>query len=158
MHQGQSLKFVRGTGAPIKAPQLGVVVAAIISGLKTAGAECLLHCIKEKDGEPVEDFVWSFDGDGTCTFEPSFPRETIDVNELERRFLSDEWCRANPHHPIAFMRCFFDHRNQLVAQIKSRPRYEVIEIVNGTTTSRCFIPENATPDERAAILAEFNQS
>lgn len=158
MHQGQTLKFVRGAGAPIKAPQLGVVVAALISGIKTSGPDCLLDMLVEKDGEVKEEFVWSFDGDSVCTFEPGFARETIDVKEIERRFLSEEWCKANPHHPIAYMRCFFDQRNELVAQIKNRPRHEVVEVVNGGKTSRCFIPENATTQERAALLEEFCQS
>lgn len=158
MHQGQTLKFVRGDGPPIKAPQFGAVVAALVSGCRFASPDCLLDQLKEKDGEIAESFVFSFDGESTATFEPAFAKETIDVKEIERRFLSDEWCRANPHHPIAFMRCFYDERNRRVAEIKDRPRHEVIEVVNGRKTSRCFIPENATPEERAEILKEFNES
>lgn len=158
MKEGQSIKTIRGKGSPIKSPLLGSVAAAIASGIDFSSTDCLLHTIKEVDGEPLEEFAFTFDGDATCTFEPSFARETIDLHELAKRFQSDEWCTANPHHPIAYMRNVLRHRNNLVAQIKNRPRHEVTEVQVGNRTSRCYIPENATPEEREAILKEFNEA
>lgn len=158
MRQGQSIKTIRGKGSPIKSPLLGCVAAALTSGIDFSSTDCLLHTIKEVDGEPAEEFAFTFDGDATCTFEPSFARETIDLHELAKRFQSDEWCTANPHHPIAYMRTVLGHRNNLVAQIKNRPRHEVIEAQVGSRTSRCYIPEDATPEQREAILKDFHES
>lgn len=158
MRQGQSIKPIRGKGSPIKSPLLGAVAAALTTGLQPSSADYLLHTLREVEGEPVEEFTFTFDGDSTCTFEPSFARETIDLYELVKRFQSDEWCTANPHHPIAYMRTILKHRNSLVAQIKNRPRHEVIEVKTGNRTSRCYIPENATPEEREAILKDFHET
>lgn len=158
MREGQSIKTIRGKGSPIKSPLLGAVSAALTTGIQFSSNDCLLHTIREVDGEALEEFAFTFDGDSTCTFEPSFARETIDLHELAKRFQSDEWCKANPHHPIAYMRTILDHRNSLVAQIKNRPRHEVIEVKTGSRTSRCYIPENATAEEREAILKDFHET
>jgi len=159
MHQGQTIMTVRGEGAPIKAPQFGAVIAALVSGCRFSGTDPLIDMIFEREGEPRESFVFSFDGEALATFEPAFARETISVKEIERRFLSDDWVNANPHHPIAYMRHFLEERNKRVAEIKDRPRLEVVEERNSTGgMSRCFIPENATPEERAAFLEDFRKT
>lgn len=159
MHQGQSVSTIAGEGPPIKAPQFGAVIAALVSGVEFSSADCLIDMLVERDGAAREEFFFTFNADTQATFEPSFARETIGVKEIERRFLSAEWVKANPHHPIAYMRAFFDERNKRVAEIKNRPRFEVVEERNTSGgTSRCFIPENATPEERAAILEDFRQS
>lgn len=159
MHQGQSVHTITGEGPPIKAPQLGAVIAALVSGVQFSSPDCLLDMLVERDGALREEFFFTFNAETQATFEPAFQRETIGVKEIERRFLSDEWIKANPHHPISYMRFFFDERNKRVAEIKNRPRLEVIEERNTSGgMSRCFIPENATPEERAAILEEFKKS
>lgn len=150
---------VRGDGAPIKAPEFGAVIAVLVSGCQFSSENPLLDMLFERDGQPKESFVFSFDGDKLATFDPKFPRETISVKEIERRFLSDDWVNANPHHPIAYMRHFYEERNRRVGEIKNRPRMEVVEAINSTGgKSLCFIPENATPEERAEELRKFQES
>ncbi|WP_009963025.1 hypothetical protein [Verrucomicrobium spinosum] len=158
MEKGQGITFIKGTGSPIQSPTLGQVSVALASGIAFSSDKCLLDTVEDRDGVLHREHVWTFDADSTATFRPNFPAETITLAELVKRFDDVEWCRANPDHPISYMRALWGTRAGLVKRVKERKPLEKITESDGEHTSIVLIPQDATDEERAEMLREFEQA
>lgn len=158
MEEGQSIKFIKDKGSPLKAPTLGHVAAAMTVGIPFSGGQCLLDTVEEVEGRLEREHVWTFDGSVFAHFRPNFPEEAVELNELVRRLESREWCLANPDHPIAFMHFLLHNRAQLVERVKQMKPLEKLTRGQPGSRSICLIPADATPEEREKMLAEFDKS
>lgn len=160
MEEGQSIRFIRGTGSPLKAPTLGHVAAAMTVGIPFSSGQPLLDTVEEKgEGEPLHrEHIWTFEGQTQAHFRPSFKEEAVDLKELVRRLESREWCLANPDHPIAYMHFLLHNRAQLVERLKGMKPLEKITRGEVGNRSICLIPSDAMPEDREKMLAEFNKA
>ena len=158
MRKGDSIKTLAAPGSPRRSPSRGPVCAALACGIPYYGTKPLVDFIEEShDGDPrhvpiaIRKHVWTFEGDAHCEFKPAFKAESVEFNELVRRFNSDEWCLANPHHPIAYMRAIFDKLNALDERLKTMK--PLLKIQRGD--SFALIPSDLTPEEQQHLLAEL---
>lgn len=151
MKEGQTIRFIQGAGAPLQSPTLGLVAAALTSGIRFSSDKPLLDTVEERNGEAVREFAWSFDDRGTVVFRPNFPEETLTLEELRRRFEDLSWCEQHPDHPIAYMRVLFEKLTQLRTSVRAMK--PLLKIRQGRATA--LIPSDATPEEKARILAEL---
>lgn len=156
MISGQSIKFLKALGSPL-GPALNKVAAALTCGCKFAKGSPLLDTAELVNGEIVREHTWSFDGDQRIEFKPDFEPEKIEFNELVRRLEDPNWCEANKHHPIAYLRAFIENKKQLVELLKNRAPLEKHVRSSGADRAICLIPHHATDTERAEMLKEFNR-
>ena len=151
MKEGQTIRFIRGEGAPLQSPTLGLVAAALTSGIRFSSDKPLLDTVEEREGEVVREFAWSFDDRSAVVFRPNFREETLSMEELRRRFEDLAWCGQNPDHPIAYMRVLFEKLTLLRTNLRAMK--PLLKIRQGRSTA--LIPADASPEEKARILAEL---
>lgn len=151
MKEGQTIRFIRGEGAPAGSAALGLVAAALTSGAKFASEKPLLDTVEEKHGAAVREFVWAFDDRSAMVFRPNFREETLTLEELRTRFEDLKWCEKNPDHPIAYMRLMFEKLTQLRTSL--REMKPLLKIRQRHATA--FIPADAPAEEKARILAQL---
>jgi len=149
MKTGQKIVFVRGEEPPHRSPDTALVAAALVSGVRLAGDKPFLDTIEEVGGEAKRSVTWSLDGGSEITFRPAFPEETMDFAEFRRRFEDDAWCRANPDHPISYLRALADTLLSLQDQLRGRK--PALLIRKGKRFA--VIPQDADPKRKAEILA-----
>lgn len=149
MKPDDSIKLLKGTGNPRKMPTRGPVCAALACGLPYYGDKPLLDYIE--DG--IRKHVWSFEGDATCTFKPIKGVETIEFNELVRRFNDDVWCSENSDHPIAYMRAIFDKLSALDERLKTMK--PLLKIQHGENFA--LIPSGLSLEEQQKMLVDMEQ-
>ena len=148
MKSGQKIVFVRGHEPPLKSPDTALIAAALISGAKLAGEKPLVDTVEEIDGDARRTATWSMDGGSEMTFRPNFADETIDFAEFRKRFQDDVWCRANPDHPIAYLRAFADAFIDIREQLRGRKPAFLIR--KGKRFA--VIPQDAEPEKKQEIL------
>jgi len=148
MKSGQKIVFVRGHEPPLKSRDTALIAAAVISGAKLAGEKPLIDTIEEVGDEARRTATWSVDGGSELAFRPNFPAETIDFAEFRKRFEDDAWCRANPDHPIAYLRAFADTFTDIREQLRGRKPAFLIR--KGKRFA--VIPQDAEPEQKQEIL------
>jgi hypothetical protein len=148
MRSGQKIIFVRGHEPPLQSRDTALIAAALVSGAKLAGSKPLVDTIEEVDGKAKRTSTWSVDGGGEIAFRPNFAAESIDFAEFRRRFEDETWCRANPDHPIAYLRAFADTLGDIRDQLRGRKPAFLIR------KGRRFavIPQDAEPERKREIL------
>lgn len=151
MKEGQSIRFIRGEGAPLASPTLGLVAAALTSGAKFSSEHPLLDTVEEKQGEAAREFAWSFDEGAKVIFRRSFKEEDLTLEEFRSRFENLDWCAQNPDHPIAYMRLMWEKLTDLKTAL--RQMNPLLKIRRGHSTA--FIPADASAEEKAHILAQL---
>ncbi len=151
MKEGQTIRFIRGEGAPLLSPKLGFVAAALTSGARFSSDKPLLDTVEEKDGAAAREFAWSFDDRSTIVFRPKFREEALSIEELRTRFEDLKWCEQNPDHPITYMRLMWEKLTDLKTAL--RQMKPLLKIRQGRSTA--FIPADASPEEKARILAQL---
>lgn len=154
MKQHDKLKLLTGEGDPRSSPTRGPLAAALCCGLKLYGEKPFCDYIEEINGEPVRRHLWTFDGKSETTFKPAFKEETIEFNEFARRFQSDEWCAANPHHPIAHMRAMWDQLAYIHAALK--PLKPALKVTKGRNW--VLIPHDCPEQTKKEWLAKLDKS
>jgi len=150
MKEGQTIRFIRGEGAPLLSPTLGLVAAALTSGARFSSDKPLLDTVEEKQGMAAREFAWGFDDRSQIVFRRSFREETLSIEEFRTRFEDLEWCSKNPDHPIAYMRLMWEKLTQLRGTL--RDMKPLLKIRQGRSTA--FIPADAPAEEKARILAQ----
>lgn len=134
---------------PLKSPNTHLVAAAATSGAELSEQGYLDTIEQDGAGNPRRTVVWSLK-EKEIEFK-SFEGETISTAEFLRRWKSLEWCKANPDHPIAFLRMYQDSLNLLRDHInKAAP---TLMVKRGGRTA--FIPSDATEAERAKIISKL---
>lgn len=86
------------------------------------------------------------------TFKPDFKEESISIDEFRRRFECDDWCNANWHHPIAYMRRYLEQTREVVEIVKGIGDGEFITQAEDRTQTSVFIPAGATQQEVDDVL------
>ncbi len=90
------------------------VAAAGASGLRI---EDYTRAIEDTPTGAKSVAAWQLQ-DGYVEFTPNFAAENIKTGEFLRRMRDDEWLRANPHHPIAYMAAAIEAYKQLVRTVR----------------------------------------
>jgi len=143
-----TLSTVHDNVDPRRSEHTTLIGAALAAGAEFSGKRSLNDSIDE---EGVREVSWSMNGDKLLSFEPSFESEKIDFAEFRRRFESLEWCEANPHHPISFLRAYRVKMAALNSQLRNMK--PAARVKRGKKTA--LIPHDTTPERRAMILAEL---
>ena len=151
MQEGQTIRFVRGEGSPLQSPTLGLVAAALACGIRFAGDKPLLDTLEDREGDPLREFIWTFDDRSKATFRPKFCEETLTFEEFRQRFEDLAWCEKNPDHPIAFLRVLSEKLAQLRTSLRTMK--PLLKIRKGRATA--LIPPDASPEDKAKILAQL---
>jgi hypothetical protein len=82
-------------------------------------------------------------------FRPQFAEATFDLAEFRQCFESLEWCRANPDHPIAYLRAFSDALSSLRNELRAQKPLFLVR--RGKRFA--LIPQDADPAKKAELLA-----
>lgn len=96
-----------------------MIAGALTSGFEFANQKAYLDAVEDVKGSPKRTVTWLMNASKTVRFVPIKKEEEITFQEFSRRFLSLEWCEANPDHPISYMRGIIENRSGLIAKIKT---------------------------------------
>ena len=98
----------------------------------------------EEEPEEIDRRVsWIWDGSQKVKFTPIAAEEEITIQEFRRRFEDLDWIRANPTHPISYMRAFLEQsRKTMEKVIATKP---CLRITRGDDT--VIAPPGATDEE-----------
>lgn len=117
MKEGDKISWIQGEGKPHKAPTRMAVAAAIVCGFQLKPGSELRYWREIVNGAALSKHVWLFDSSVKATFKPVDP-EQLSFNQFVERIESEEWCRANADHPIAYMRELFVQLEDITAKLK----------------------------------------
>jgi len=120
MKEGTTIAVVRDTDtAPTKSRNTLLVAATLASGGIFATENAFSDTVENLPEGPKRTCTWLMDGALKMRFEPIPEAEEITFGEFKKRYESQEWCEANPNHPIAYMRAADEHHRRLVDKIKT---------------------------------------
>ena len=120
MKQGTSITVVRDTDTqPTKSRNTLLVAASLASGGIFATENAFSDTVENLPGGPKRTCTWLMDGAQKMRFEPIPQAEDITFDEFRKRYESQDWCEANPNHPISYLRAAHEHHNRLVDKIKT---------------------------------------
>ena len=145
MKEGQQVHFIRDDQPPLKSDITALIAAMLACGFEYASDKPLLDTIEEVEGAPKRSVTWSMDGSAKAAFKD----ETLDLVEFRRRFESLEWCRANPDHPIAYLRAFSEKLSSLRNELRAMK--PLLLVRHGRRFA--LIPQDAAPEKKAELLA-----
>jgi hypothetical protein len=125
MRQGSTVAIVRDHDTPpVESRNTSMVAGALTSGSEFATEKAFSDTIEDVGGKPKRTVTWLMNGAKTVKFTPIPKEEEITIMEFSKRFLSREWCEANPNHPISYMSGFDENKRGLVDIIKNMlPKY-----------------------------------
>lgn len=149
MNLNESISLLVDHEHPLSSPNTHAVAASITCGGNLAPDGYLDTIEQGADGKPRRTVVWLLK-DEQIRFK-AFEAETISQGEFLKRWTDREWVKANPDHPIAFMKCLMENVNALRNQIKEAS--PVIKVTRGGRAA--FIPAKASEEERAKLLAKL---
>ena len=126
------------------------MAAALTSGFRLVEPGGFRDTVEQTEGGPVRRVEWFVDGASRGVFHtPTLGSEEIEFPEFRRRFESEEWCLANPHHPIAFLRWAFRVHAQLRDRIRELKPAALLRRGNRQVTIPAGLPE----DKRQQLLS-----
>lgn len=116
--EGDKLSWIQGGGKPGKAPTRMAVAAALVCGFRLKAGHELRYWREIIDGAAVSKHFWLFDASAKATFKPIESAEMLSFNQFVERIESEDWCKANADHPIAYMRELFVQLEDMAAKLK----------------------------------------
>jgi hypothetical protein len=120
MKQGTTVAIVREHDTPpMKSRNTSMIAGALTSGFEFATDKAFFDTVEDVGGTPKRTVTWLMNAAKTVRFVPIPKEEEITFTEFKRRFLSQEWCEANPDHPISYMRGIIENKGGLVDKIKT---------------------------------------
>ena len=120
MKQGTTVAIVREHDTPpMKSRNTSMIAGAITSGFEFATEKAFSDTVEDVGGTPKRTVTWLMNAAKTVRFVPIPKEEEITFSEFKRRFLSQDWCEANPDHPISYMRGIIENKGGLVDKIKT---------------------------------------
>lgn len=134
---------------PLKSSNTHLVAATTTAGGELAPQGYLDTIEQGVDGKPRRTVVWLL-ADKQIEISP-FAGETISTQEFIRRWMDREWLKANPDHPITFMRYYQTNLQSLRDAI--REQTPTLKITKGGRSA--FLSANATEEERSKLLAKL---
>lgn len=158
MKQGATLEILRDNNSPQKSPNTRLVAAARTCGFPYGAEKNFLDAIEETsegnlertvswvmNGSVEMPFIWATeDEDGNLKAH----KEMIDFRTFRDRYTDLDWVKANPDHPISYLRGCHWHHTRMLKTIKGLPQHTVIR--RGKRTAS--IPSDATDEEKAKAL------
>ena len=138
---------VRFANNPLTSPNTQLIAAALTSGFKLVEPGGFRDTVEQTDRGPLRRVEWFIDGATRGSFRS--PDEGIEFPEFRRRFESEEWCLANPDHPISFLRWAFRAHSQLRDRIRTLKPAALIRRGNRQVT----LPANLPEDKRQQLLS-----
>ena len=146
MRQGSTVAIVRDHDTPpVESRNTRLIGSAIASGCEFGTEKAFSDTIEDVCGNPKRTVTWMMDGGKKIKFTPIAKEEEINFVEFQKRFNSQEWCEANPDHPISYMRAAFDSHHGLVDKIKTmRP---MLLIRKGKRLA--IVPSGNDPESKA---------
>jgi len=133
---------------PLNSPNTQLIAAALTSGFRLVEPGGFRDTIEQSDAGPQRRVEWFIDGESRGIFRTP-ELEEIEFPEFRRRFESEQWCLANPDHPIAFLRWAFRAHSALRDRIRTFKPAALIRRGNRQVT----IPANLPDDKRAKLLS-----
>jgi hypothetical protein len=145
--QGGKLRFANN---PLSSHNTQLIAASLVSGFKLTEPGGYRDTIEETPAGPLRRVEWFIDGASRGSFIlAEGADESIEFPEFRRRFESEEWCLANPDHPIAFMRWSFRALGQLRDRIRELKPAALIRRGNRQVT----LPHDLPADKREQLLS-----
>jgi hypothetical protein len=155
MRQGSTVAIVRDYDTPpVESRNTSMVAGALTSGSEFATQKAFSDTIEDVGGKPKRTVTWMMDGGKKIKFTPIAKEEEITIMEFRKRFLSREWCEANPNHPISYMSGFDENKRGLVDKIKNMLPMYLLRKGNRTAV----VPSGNDPESksiREKILSIF---
>jgi hypothetical protein len=96
------------------------------------------------DGTMIRETVWVFDDSATA----NFGDERLPLEAFLVRFRDLEWCKANPEHPIAYLR----HAHENLSKFRDHFRKHRPMILLRKSQRTLKIRPDLTPEEKAKWL------
>jgi hypothetical protein len=141
---------IRFANNPLNSTNTQLVAAALTSGFNLVEPGGFRDTVEQTERGPLRRVEWFIDGASRGTFKtPSLGDEEIEFPEFRRRFESEDWCLANPHHPIAFLRWAFRAHGQLRDRIRELKPAALLRRGNRQVTIPAGLPE----DKRQKLLS-----
>lgn len=138
-----SVVVIGGEGDPATAETTDMVLALFALGIEPLARAPLVETVEEIDGRPVHRHTWQLQAksaDGRH-----------DTDKLRKAWNDPAWFKANPEHPLAYLRAWLIQRRHLVAQLKNSVPLGVVRKGDKSV----LIPLDATPEEEAFLLAKL---
>jgi hypothetical protein len=145
---GDSIRIISGEGDPFRGQARCLPAALLCCGAGLYGEKPLVDFLEEKDGAVERNHRWCFDADTLLEFKPQFAEEQITVDEFARRFNNDEWCTANPHHPITHLRSFFE---QITIMEEKRKTWKPALLVRNGNNYALIGPSMGEDEKKEAL-------
>lgn len=133
---------------PMVSPNTQLVAAALTSGFKLVEPGGFRDTVEQTERGPLRRVEWFIDGASRGKFRQGATSEDIEFPEFRRRYESEEWCLANPDHPIAFLRWAFRAHGLLRDRIRSLKPAALVRRGNRQVT----IPDGLPEDKRRQLL------
>ena len=138
---------LRFTNNPLTSPNTQLIAAALTSGFNLVEPGGFRDTVEQTENGPLRRVEWFIDGASRGIFKS--PDEEIEFPEFRRRFESEEWCLANPDHPISFLRWAFRAHSQLRDRIRTLKPAALVRRGNRQVTLPADLPE----DKRQKLLS-----
>ena len=148
MNVGNYVLFQEENKPPLKSQNTWMVAALATSGIPLAEKGFIDSVELLPDGASKRVTTW-IAANQKAEFNPIKESEQIDPQEFSRRFLSKEWCEANPDHPIAYLRFFMETYQGMRAWLHDRKPSALVR--RGKRFA--LIPADASTAEREKLLS-----
>jgi hypothetical protein len=147
MKIGQKIDFIRDNLHPLKSPNTDIVSAWLTCGGSLLKEDPYSWTVEDTSDGPLQQLTYHIDGDIDVTVQG----ETIDFQEFRRRWMDQDWCRANDEHLISYLRLFRDNSVKFKAWIKGAKPAVLIRRGSRVAVIHPDLPEA----KKAKILAEL---
>lgn len=145
MKIGQKIEWIRDELPPLQSPNTDLISAWLTCGGTLLPVGGYSDAVEEVDGQPKRTVTWNVDG---CV-SVNFGTEEVDFAEFRRRWISEDWIRANTDHPITYLKQFRDNMKKVKGWLKDQ-KPSVLVRRGGRTA---VIPANCPEAKKQKILA-----
>ena len=144
---GQRIDFLKDDQPPLKSPNTDLISHWLTCGGELLKEDPYSQTVEQTDNGPKTVTTWLVNGDKLVAFD----EESVNFEEFRRRWMSKDWCMANPDHPIAYLRSARDNAVALKAWIKTQKPSVLIRRGNRVAVIHPDLPEA----RKNQILAEL---
>lgn len=96
------------------------------------------------NGDEKMPFIWATEENGKLVAH----KEEITFDEFRKRYTNLDWVKANPDHPISYLRGSHWHHTRMLKLIKDLPQHEIFR--RGKRIAS--VPRNATKAEMKKVM------
>lgn len=113
---GMRIDFIRDNMPPLKSPNTDLIGAWLAVGGELLDEENFQDTVEETSDGVRRQVVWSVKGDVQATCDG----EQLSFEEFRRRWLSEEWRKANPAHLVTILKAQRDYTVSLKDWLKQQ--------------------------------------